>query len=213
MTSPAHTRSHRAASSSSSVAPGAPARRSAQKHAPALGQVLRAARRGAAPSGGRRRRPAAARAAATWSRKYSRTRPSLGAERRRHRSTPARPTCTARRGRPAGSRSTRWASTSPSSVLTPGGPRPAARRAPRPGRRGRAGPTPTPCQAGRKRASAVGLDRLDLLAQRGERAPPQLAQHLVVAPLPLDAVGPELAPHDPALGLQRLQRAGGPLDR
>ncbi len=72
---------------------------------------------------------------------------------------------------------------------------------------------PTPCQAGQEAGQGVGLDRLDLPAQRRDRAAPQLAQHVVVAPLPLHAVGAELAPHDPILELQRLQRASSPLDR
>ena len=54
-------------------------------------------------------------------------------------------------------------------------------------------PLPTPCQAGRKRASARGLHGLDLAAQAGQRAASQQAQHLRVAPFPLDAAGPELA--------------------
>ena len=88
------------------------------------------------------------------------------------------------------------------------GPRPAATpsastRASSP-RRG----APTPCHAGRKRARAAAVDRLDLPAQRGQRPPPQLAQHVVVAPLALDAVGPELAPHDAALRPRARSSAG-----
>ena len=49
-----------------------------------------------------------------------------------------------------------------------------------------------------------GVDRLDLVAQRGERAAPQRAEHARVAPLALAAAGPELAVHDPA----RRPRAG-----
>src|SRR4051812_20217109 len=49
------------------------------------------------------------------------------------------------------------------------------------------------------------VDRLDLLAEDGQRTPPQCLQDLFVTPLPLDAVGPELAPDDPALALERLQ--------
>ena len=51
------------------------------------------------------------------------------------------------------------------------------------------------------------LDRLDLAAQRGQRAPAQLAQHLDVAPLAAHALGAELAAHDPLVGLQRGERA------
>ena len=43
------------------------------------------------------------------------------------------------------------------------------------------------------------LDRLDLLAQRGEAPPAQPAEHLGVAPLGAGARGPELALEDPAL--------------
>ena len=65
---------------------------------------------------------------------------------------------------------------------------------------------PMPCQRGRKRARVRGIDRFHLLAERGERPPPELPQDVVVAPLALDAVGPELAPDDPALDLEPLQR-------
>ncbi len=54
------------------------------------------------------------------------------------------------------------------------------------------------------------VDRLDLLAQPGQRPPPQLAQDLDVAPLALDPVGPELALHDPALVGQGTERGRGP---
>ena len=53
----------------------------------------------------------------------------------------------------------------------------------------------------------LGLDRLDLAPQRGQRAPPQLAQHVALAPLPAHALGAELAAHDAAVGLQRHQHA------
>ena len=54
------------------------------------------------------------------------------------------------------------------------------------------------------------LDRLDLAAQRGQRAPAQLAQHVDVAPLAPHAVGTELAAHDAAVGLEGGERAGDP---
>ena len=63
---------------------------------------------------------------------------------------------------------------------------------------------------GQEPGQGLGLDRLDLAAQRGQRAAPQLAQHVVVAPLALDAVGPELAPHDAAVGLEPLERRAHP---
>ena len=46
------------------------------------------------------------------------------------------------------------------------------------------------------------VDRLDLVAQRGQRTPAQGAQHAGVAPLALDAAGAELAVHDPARGFE-----------
>ena len=70
-----------------------------------------------------------------------------------------------------------------------------------------AGPT-DPVPAGQEPGQGGGVDRLDLAAQRGQRPATQLAQHLVVAPLPLHALGPELAPHHAALALELLE--GGP---
>ena len=59
---------------------------------------------------------------------------------------------------------------------------------------------------GQEPGQHLGVDRLDLVAQAGEAAAPDPAQHPGVAPLALGAVGPELAPHD-AVGVdQRLQR-------
>ncbi len=52
----------------------------------------------------------------------------------------------------------------------------------------------------------LGFDRLDLAAQRGQRAPSQLAQHVGVAPLALHTVGAELAPHQALVVGQRLDR-------
>ena len=54
----------------------------------------------------------------------------------------------------------------------------------------------------------VLLDRLDLAAQRRERPPAELAQHVDVTPLPGDTLGTELADDEPLLPLQRGQRAG-----
>ncbi len=56
----------------------------------------------------------------------------------------------------------------------------------------------------------LGFDGLDLAAQRGQRAPTQLAQHVALAPLPAHALRTELAAHDAALGLQGHQHAGNP---
>ena len=57
----------------------------------------------------------------------------------------------------------------------------------------------------------LGVDRLDLVAEAGEAAAPDPAQHAGVAPLALGAVGAELAPHE-AVGVdQRLQRIAEPL--
>ena len=131
-----------------------------------------------------------------------------GPVRQRRRSVPRRPTrhrrrCTARRGRAGEYRATADASTSVSSadaddrcalqlpehfdqtVDAVAGP----------------GMDAVPCQA--EPRVRVGLDGLDLAAQRCERSSPQLAQHVDVAPLALDAVGPELTADDSSLGLER----------
>ena len=50
-----------------------------------------------------------------------------------------------------------------------------------------------PLPAGQEPNETRRLDRLDLLAQRRQRPAPQLAHDVRVAPLPLDAVGTELA--------------------
>ena len=67
--------------------------------------------------------------------------------------------------------------------------------------------------AGQEAGERARIDRLDLLSQRGERAPPELAEHVAVAPLPFDAIGPELAAHHPAVALEHLEgcpdRLGG----
>ena len=62
-------------------------------------------------------------------------------------------------------------------------------------------------QEGRQRALVGGLD---LLAQRGERRPPQAPQHLGVTPLRLAGppAGAQLAAHDLAVALQPLQDGG-----
>ena len=49
------------------------------------------------------------------------------------------------------------------------------------------------------------FDRFDFFAQRGERAAAEYAKHIVVAPLSLDPVRPELAPHDAALAFEFFQ--------
>ena len=61
----------------------------------------------------------------------------------------------------------------------------------------------------RSRAQVIGetLERLRAEADGGILA----AQDVVVAPLPLDAVGPELAEHDPAVGLQLLEHRANPV--
>ena len=59
----------------------------------------------------------------------------------------------------------------------------------------------------------LGFDRLDLTPQRRQRATPQLAQDVGVAPLTLDAIWPELAAHQPVVGGERRNRALDPLER
>ena len=63
----------------------------------------------------------------------------------------------------------------------------------------------TCCQAAQEAAQGGRLDRLDLLAQPGQRATTQQAQHLGVAPLRARPGRPELAVEHPALGAEPLQ--------
>ena len=51
---------------------------------------------------------------------------------------------------------------------------------------------------GQEPGQRLGLDGLDLAAQQGQRPLAQRAQHVWVAPLPLRAVRPELAPQQQA---------------
>ena len=74
----------------------------------------------------------------------------------------------------------------------------------------RPGVDAVPCQ--REPRVRIGLDGLDLAAQRCERSPPQLAQHVDVTPLALDAVGPELTADDSSLGLEGGERGHDALD-
>ena len=74
---------------------------------------------------------------------------------------------------------------------------------------GLADAVPTGQEAGQR----AGVDRLDLLAQRGEGPAPELPEHVAVAPLPLDAVGTELAAHHPAVALEGLERGPHPVGR
>ena len=55
-------------------------------------------------------------------------------------------------------------------------------------------------------AERRGLHRLDLLAQPGQRAPLELAQHLGVAPLARAPAGRDLALHHAARGGEALER-------
>ena len=80
----------------------------------------------------------------------------------------------------------------------------------------RVGAAPAPADAlPRAQEPRVGrrVDRFDLVAQRGERAAAQDAQHVRVAPFAFDAAGPELAEHDATVGLEAGQRGAGALDR
>ncbi len=77
----------------------------------------------------------------------------------------------------------------------------------------RVGAPPTLADAlprGEEPGERLVVDGLHLAAQPGERAPPEPAQHLDVAPLPLEAVGAELADDDAA---ERLEPVEGPPDR
>ena len=68
----------------------------------------------------------------------------------------------------------------------------------------------SPCHAGRNRPSVDGVDRLDLLAERGERPATEPAEHVDVAPFAFDAAaavrGAELAVRDASARLQRVER-------
>ena len=57
------------------------------------------------------------------------------------------------------------------------------------------------------------VDGLDLAAQPGERPAPEEAEHLRVAPLALDAAGPELAAQERPVGEQPLERVVDDADR
>ena len=72
-----------------------------------------------------------------------------------------------------------------------------------PGARGRVAVDALPVRQEARERALVG--RLDLLAQRGERGAPQPPQHLGVAPLALRAARAQLAAHEVAGGLERLQ--------
>ena len=214
MTSPAQTRSHRAASTVGVVVVGAPAAaaartRSAQNEAPRCGEVGpqrvvhralgRARRRRARAPAGRPGRGTPAGPGRRWSR---------AAPAPTHTTSPAVQSASRSAGlvaRPCGRAGRR------SRAPTPGWTRRPARRAPRPGRRGPAGAGRRPATAGRKRPSAAAVDRLDLGAQHGQRAPAELAQHLGVAPLPLGAAGPELAADQAAVGHQRVEHGADPV--
>ena len=80
-------------------------------------------------------------------------------------------------------------------------------------RRCRARPSPTPCHAGRNRANVSASTGSTSRRSRGERSAPQPAQHLDVAPLALEAVGPELAGDDTAERLEPVERAPHRIDR
>ncbi len=64
---------------------------------------------------------------------------------------------------------------------------------------------------GQESCQGLLLDGLDLAAQRGQRSPAELAQHLHVAPLALQPVRAELAPHQALLRLEGGQGAEHPL--
>ena len=72
-----------------------------------------------------------------------------------------------------------------------------------PGAGGRVAVDALPVRQEARERALVG--RLDLLAQRGERGAPQPPQHLGVAPLALRPAGAELAAHQVARDLERLQ--------
>ncbi len=70
-----------------------------------------------------------------------------------------------------------------------------------------------PCQRREEAGERLLLDRLDLLAQRGQRATAELAQHIDVAELPRHALGSELADDETLLAFERGERTGDPLGR
>ena len=208
MTSPAQTRSHSAASNSSSAVPGVAALSWFQKLAPrsASTQPQCVVQR---PRSGRGWTSQPGASSGNWSAKPARTRPSFEpiAPAPTHTTSPdvhsssSSPLAgTGRRGTPA--------------RRAPASTRRSARPASRPERLDDgidAAPLrrdPVPCR--QESGQRLGLDRLDLPAQRGQRPAAQLAQHLAVAPLPPHALGTELAAHDPAVVLQCRQRSQRP---
>ena len=71
-------------------------------------------------------------------------------------------------------------------------------------------PRPTPCHARQEAGEGGRVDRLDLVAQRGERTAAQDAQHVRVAPLAFESARAELAEHDPPVGLEPGRARRGP---
>ena len=67
----------------------------------------------------------------------------------------------------------------------------------------------TPCQHVQEPGEHDRLDRFDLASQARQRAPPEPAQHLDVAPFALEAPGSELAVDDAAVRLEPGHRLAG----
>ena len=201
VTSPAQTRSHSAASSSASVAPGAAAAQLVPEARPALGRARPGSRRAARPRGGSSALPA------------RRQQRQLVGEAQPHPAVarPDRPGADphhlAGRAqlvelalavvRRPGRRARRSRASTRRAARRPAAPSASTTRVDAAARRRDA--VPRREEAGQR----LLLDRLDLAAQRGQRAAAQLAQHVDVAPLAADAVGAELAAHDAPVGLER----------
>ena len=129
---------------------------------------------------------------------------------RRPRSTPARRLRTNRRASRGGS-PRRARATHRVRAPTPGSRRPGAARSLRRARRfpRRRAPDALPRRGSTVRRRA-GVDRLDFVAERGQRTAPQRPEHARVAPVTLDAARTELAVHDAAGGFEVVHRFAGP---
>ena len=128
-------------------------------------------------------------------------------QRRRRRPTAPRRRWSARRASRGSSRAPGPAARATPARWPAPARRPAARRRARTPSAPRSRP-PTPLPGRREPGQRADRDRLDLLAQLGQAAPPDRAQHLGVAPLLAAAAGPELAGDQPAGAGEPLQRRG-----
>ena len=95
---------------------------------------------------------------------------------------------------------------SPARKSRPPSARPGGCRSRRAARRARRGARTTPCQLVSSRRQDRRIDRLDLLAQLGQRAPPDRLQDIGIAPLAAGSARAELALEQPSCGGQLLEQ-------